>query len=118
MRIASKFFKLVLLLSAVILLRSFLLTPPFEGTWQASGGDQEFAWDINYTFTWGTYSFEGYPPISGGGTYTIVSVEDDHYIVELNPYDEESGGSSLADFRVSEDGKTLDWGGSNYSRVK
>jgi len=115
---ALKIIAFCLLVGAVVVARLLFLTPDFEGKWSQSGGDENFSWYINYTFSWGTYSFEGYPPTSGGGTYSIVSEENGNYILELRPHGEAGEESSLADLRVSEDGQTLDWAGSKYSRVK
>ncbi len=55
----------------------------FEGRWSASGalGDEEssFAWYQNYEFWAGTYSMEGYPPISESGSYSVVLHKQDAY---------------------------------------
>ncbi len=55
----------------------------FEGHWSASGAigeaDSQIAWYQNYEFWAGTYSMEGYPPISESGSYSVIFHEKDDY---------------------------------------
>lgn len=92
---------------------------PIHGKWYASGGDENFAWYINYTFGWGTYTIEGYPPLYEKGRYTIEENDDGSYTLTLyETYESGEVETWEWDVTLSEDGETLtSENGDAYSRV-
>lgn len=104
-------------LLALILLTGFFVTLsrlgfgglPIEGTWTATGGDNEFGWYLTYNFKAGEYSLEGYPPLSETGSYTVLFVNESTYTVLIDPADAEP---YLSEFRILEDDSMVI---SNYS---
>lgn len=83
-----------------------------EGTWKASGtvDDGAFDWYVEFYFEDGEYSTKGYPPTNDKGTYEVR----EGFIT----FTSEQGGVNTQTFALSEDGQTLDMGGTNFVYVK
>lgn len=83
-----------------------------EGTWKAGGtvDDGGFNWFVEFSFEDGAYSMNGYPPTEDEGTYEV----SEGFIT----FTSEQGGVNTQTFTLSEDGQTLDMGGTNFVYVK
>lgn len=83
-----------------------------EGTWKAGGtvDDGGFNWYVEFSFKNGEYSMNGYPPTADEGTYEIREGSI--------TFTSEQGGVNTQTFVLSEDGQTLDMGGTNFTYVK
>lgn len=86
-----------------------------EGTWRVSGMfDDGFSWFSEYSFESGRFTMQGYPPIEGEGSYVILSQDDDTFVLEMDPVNQEP---YEAIFILSNDGETLEWNQQIYTRV-
>lgn len=87
-------------------------TEGLEGTWNANGtiDDGGFSWFVEYRFEGDHYWKSGYPPISEEGTFelsgnTILFTSSDEV-------------ASMQEYKLSEDGQTLDISGLTFTYVK
>lgn len=83
-----------------------------DGTWKASGtvDDGGFNWYVEFSFEDGEYSMNGYPPTADEGTYEV----SEGFIT----FTSEQRGVNTQSFVLSEDGQTLDMGGTSFTYVK
>lgn len=83
-----------------------------EGTWKAGGtvGDGGFNWYVEFRFEGDEYSMNGYPPTEDEGTYEV----SEGFIT----FTSEQRGVNTQTFLLSEDGQTLDMGGTIFTYVK
>ncbi len=83
-----------------------------DGTWRASGtvDDGGFNWYVEFSFEDGEYSMNGYPPTEDEGTYEVSEGSI--------TFTSTQGGVNTQTFALSEDGQTLDMGGTSFTYVK
>lgn len=92
---------LVLLTGFCLTLSSLGFGRDFEGTWTATGGDQELGWTKTYHFGAGQYQLEGYPPLSETGSYEIILQDENTYTVKMEP---DSAAAYVAQFVLKKEG--------------
>ena len=110
----KKYFALLVLFTSLCVTLSQLgiVGLPFEGTWNANGpiDDGGFSWFVEYRFEGDEYWKSGYPPIS------------EHGIFELSGntilFTSSNEMASMQDFKLAEDGHTLDISGLTFTYVK